>query len=153
MIRTILLRSAANFTTTYSSHTYVSIFHNMEGIESADSSQSSAIDALAWHRNACQAFITELGFEPSQPPSVTESGIPPIVSEFASASREDIDTLLETLSQLIGTYGLSQVVTRHFWPIVPDLLARWVSNVEMEEWERRLSLIATICGSVRGMWK
>lgn len=127
----------------------------MEGVEAADSPQGSASDASTYLRTSCQNLLLDLGYDLHSSPS-SDSFIPRVIFDFAANdSLEANDELLGALSGLLGMDGVSDLVTRYFWPVVVDLLARWISasHGEVELLEKRLSAMAAICSSTRGMWK
>lgn len=140
------------------SSSYLSLYtHQMEGIETAASPQGAALDGAEWLKTSCQNLLLDLGYSLDDPASADPT-FPRIIFDYAAAETAGDalhGDLLKALPRLLAVEGVSEMVARHFWPVCVDLVARWIGrpDVDLAEWERRLSAVAAICGSTRGLWK
>lgn len=121
----------------------------------AESSQRVGPDGSSWLRSSVRDLLVDLGRDWAVSPPSISTAIPDVISEYArNALYDDHNAVLDSLSVLLTQDGISDLIVQHFWPICVDLLARWIrQDVGMDEWERRLSVTALVCSSMRGIWE
>jgi hypothetical protein len=117
---------------------------------------SSSIDIS--HR--CTNLLKFLNLDPTSSHTFnTPINIPRIIFQHAlgegTFTTTSYSELLDALSLLAATEGLSEYVIFEFRELALDLLARWLDLDTSDEidWERRLSLLAALGELRQNLWR
>jgi hypothetical protein len=106
-----------------------------------------------WVDDAAAAFIADLELIDS---SLAARGgfAQPIINAATERTETDTAALLQGLSQLLAAPGMVEHVSKHFGPLLVDLMARWIGQREVGllEEERRLAVVAALCGTLPELW-
>lgn len=87
------------------------------------------------------------------------AALPDVIINAAYDERPDaIDSadLLSVLSQLVSQPGLTEPIATHFRPVMLPILAHWLetgSTLPVEEWEKRLGVVASMAPLRPDLWR
>lgn len=103
-------------------------------------------------------LLQQAGFECR--PISPSIDIPNVIWDVAfpncTRSTTLVPRLLDALSSLLASPGYSDLVLISFNEILLDLLARWLERtdgIQLEEWERRLGVVASLAEIRPDLWR